>query len=82
MSNLLKHQYILGLGLVIGIFLASLTIVEKNNISDQNWAAKIEDRLIPYERYEMQLEGLANDKRSPLTKKDKEYVLERMIEED
>ena len=61
MSNLLKHQYILGLGLVIGIFLASLTIVEKNNISDQNWAAKIEDRLIPYERYEMQLEGLAND---------------------
>ncbi len=81
MSNLLKHQYILGLGLVIGIFLASLTIVEKNNISDQNWAAKIEDRLIPYERYEMQLEGLANDKRSPLTKKDKEYVLERMIEE-
>ena len=82
MSNLLKHQYILGLGLVIGIFLASLTIVEKNNISDQNWAAKIEDRLIPYERYEMQLEGLANDKRSPLTKKDKEYVLERMIEEE
>ena len=82
MSNLLKHQYILGLGLVIGIFLATLTIVEKNNISDQNWAAKIEDRLIPYERYEMQLEGLANDKRSPLTKKDKEYVLERMIEEE
>ena len=82
MSNLLKHQYILGLGLVIGIFLASLTIVEKNNISDQNWAAKIEDRIIPFERYKMQLEGLANDKRSPLTKKDKEYVLERMIEEE
>jgi len=82
MSNLLKHQYILGLGLVIGIFLASLTIVEKNNISDQNWAAKIEDRLIPYERYEMQLEGLANDKRSPLTNEDREYVLERMIEEE
>ena len=82
MNNLLKHHYILGLGLVIGIFLATLTIVEKNNISDQNWAAKIEDRLIPFERYEMQLEGLANDKRSPLTKKDKEYVLERMIEEE
>lgn len=82
MNSLLKHHYILGLGLVIGIFLATLTIVEKNNISDQNWAAKIEDRLIPFERYEMQLEGLANDKRSPLTKKDKEYVLERMIEEE
>ena len=82
MNSLLKHHYILGLGLVIGIFLATLTIVEKSNISDQNWAAKIEDQLIPFERYEMQLEGLANDKRSPLTKKDKEYVLERMIEEE
>ena len=82
MNSLLKHHYILGLGLVIGIFLATLTIVEKNNISDQNWAAKIEDQLIPFERYEMQLEGLANDKRTPLTKKDKEYVLERMIEEE
>ena len=82
MNSLLKHHYILGLGLVVGIFLATLTIVEKNNISDQNWAAKIEDQLIPFERYEMQLEGLANDKRSPLTKQDKEYVLERMIEEE
>ena len=82
MNSLLKHHYILGLGLVIGIFLAALTIVEKNNLSDQNWAAKIEDRIIPFERYKMQLEGLANDKRSPLTKKDKEYVLERMIEEE
>ena len=82
MNSLLKHHYILGLGLVIGIFLATLTIVEKNNLSDQNWAAKIEDRIIPFERYKMQLEGLANDKRSPLTKKDKEYVLERMIEEE
>ena len=30
----------------------------------------------------MQLEGLANDKRSPLTNEDREYVLERMIEEE
>ena len=82
MSNLVKHQSILGLGLVLGILLAALAIVEKNNITDQNWAAKIEDQLIPYERYQMQLEGLAKDKRSPLTNRDKEYVLERMIEEE
>ncbi len=82
MSNLLKHHYTLGIGLFIGILLATFTIVEKNNISDQNWAAKIEDRLIPFERYEMQLEGLDNDKRSPLTNDDREYVLERMIEEE
>ena len=80
MNNLLKHHYTLGFGLIIGILLATFTIVEKNNISDQNWAAKIEDRLIPFERYEMQLEGLANDKRSPLTNEDREYVLERKIE--
>ena len=82
MNNSLKHHYTLGFGLIIGILLATFTIVEKNNISDQNWAAKIEDRLIPFERYEMQLEGLANDKRSPLTNEDREYVLERMIEEE
>jgi hypothetical protein len=82
MDNLVKHQSILGLGLILGILLAALTIVEKNNIPDQNWAAKIEDQPIPYERYQMQLEGLAKDKRSPLNKQDKEYVLERMIEEE
>jgi len=82
MDDLTKHQSILGIGLIIGILLAALAIVEKNNINDQNWAAKIEDQLIPYERYQMQLEGLAKDKRSPLTNRDKEYVLERMIEEE
>ena len=82
MGELTKHQSILGIGLIIGILLAALAIVEKNNITDQNWAAKIEDQVIPYERYQMQLEGLAKDKRSPLTNQDKEYVLERMIEEE
>ena len=82
MDNLVKHQSILALGLILGILLAALAIVEKSNITDQNWAAKIEDQLIPYERYQMQLEGLAKDKRSPLTEQDKEYVLERMIEEE
>ena len=82
MDDLTKHQSILGIGLIIGTLLAALAVVEKNNITDQNWAAKIEDQLIPYERYQMQLEGLARDKRSPLTNQDKEYVLERMIEEE
>ena len=82
MDDLTKHQSILGIGLIVGTLLAALAVVEKNNITDQNWAAKIEDQLIPYERYQMQLEGLAKDKRSPLTNRDKEYVLERMIEEE
>ena len=82
MDNITKHQSILGIGLILGVLLASFAIVERSNITDQSWAAKIEDRLIPYERYQMQLEGLAKDKRSPLTNQDKEYVLERMIEEE
>ena len=47
-----------------------------------DWAAKIEDRSIPMEKYLTQLDGLATDKRSPITQTDKEYVLERMIEEE
>ena len=82
MNDLVKHQLILGLGLIIGIVLAAMTIVKKNNIDDQNYAAKIEARFIPYDIYQMQLEGVANDKRSPLTLEDKAYVLERMIEEE
>ena len=82
MNNLIKHQFILGLGLIIGMALAAMTIVKKNNIDDQNYAAKIEDRFIPYATYQMQLEGLANDKTSPLSEEDKAYVLERMIEEE
>jgi len=62
--------------------MAGLSIVEESNISNNQWAAKIEDVTIPMEKYLMQLEGLASDKRSPITESDKEYVLERMIEEE
>ena len=44
MNDLVKHQLILGLGLIIGIVLAAMTIVKKNNIDDQNNAATNEDR--------------------------------------
>ena len=62
--------------------MAGFSIIEKSNISNFQWAAKIEDTSIPMEKYLTQLEGLAKDKRSPITQKDKEYVLERMIEEE
>ena len=62
--------------------MAGLSIIEESNISNNQWAAKIEEVTIPMEKYLLQLEGLASDKRSPITKSDKEYVLERMIEEE
>ena len=44
--------------------------------------ANIEGAKITKEKYLLQLEGLRSDKRSPLTQEDKEFVLERMIEEE
>ena len=76
------YSFILFAGILIGALMAAYSVIEKSNISDYKWAAKIEDTSIPMEKYLTQLDGLSKDKRSPLTQKDKEYVLERMIEEE
>ena len=76
------HTLILSFGLILGAAMAGFSIIQKSNTSSLNWAAKIEDKSIPMEKYLFQLEGLAKDKRSPITQKDREYVLERMIEEE
>ena len=76
------YSFVLFAGILIGALMAAYSVIEKSNISDYKWAAKIEDTFIPMEKYLTQLDGLSKDKRSPLTQKDKEYVLERMIEEE
>ena len=76
------YTLILSVGLIIGALLAGLSIIQESNITNFKYAAKIEDTSISMEKYLVQLEGLAKDKKSPLTQKDKEYVLERMIEEE
>jgi hypothetical protein len=76
------YSLVLFAGILIGALMAAYSVIEKSNISDYKWAAKIEDTSIPMEKYLTQLDGLSKDKRSPLTQKDKEYVLERMIEEE
>ena len=68
--------------MIFGAVLAAISIVEESSMSNYQWAAKIEDTIIPMDKYLMQLEGLAKDKRSPLTQSDEMYVLERMIEEE
>ena len=77
-----RYTIILSVGLIIGALLAGLSIIQESNISNFKYAAKIEDTSISMEKYLVQLEGLAKDKKSPITQKDKEYVLERMIEEE
>ncbi|MDB3995098.1 peptidylprolyl isomerase [Gammaproteobacteria bacterium] len=76
------YSFVLFSGILLGALMAAYSVIEKSNISDYKWAAKIEDTFIPMEKYLTQLDGLSKDKRSPLTQKDKEYVLERMIEEE
>ena len=76
------YSFVLFAGILLGALMAAYSVIEKSNITDYKWAAKIEDTFIPMEKYLTQLDGLSKDKRSPLTQKDKEYVLERMIEEE
>jgi|TARA_B100001094_G_scaffold332769_1_gene406392 hypothetical protein len=76
------YSFVLFAGILLGALMAAYSVIEKSNISDYKWAAKIEDTSIPMEKYLTQLDGLSKDKRSPLTQEDKEYVLERMIEEE
>ena len=82
MNKSKAYTSILFIGLTLGALMAGFSVIQKSNIVNYQWAAKIEDTSIPMEKYLVQLEGLAKDKRSPMTQSDKEYVLERMIEEE
>ena len=76
------YSLLLLLGLIVGAVMAAISIVEESNLTNYEWAAKIEETTISMEKYLTQLEGLSKDKRSPITEQDKAYVLERMIEEE
>ena len=82
MNKSKAYTSILFIGLTLGALMAGFSVIQKSNIVNYQWAAKIEDTSISMEKYLVQLEGLAKDKRSPMTQSDKEYVLERMIEEE
>ena len=69
-------------GLIIGVFLAANSIVQESNLIEDDWVANVGGVQISKEKYYSQLEGLARDKKNPITEKDKNYVLERMIEEE
>ena len=68
-------------GLIIGVFLAANSIVQESNLIEGDWVANVGGVQISKEKYYSQLEGLARDKKNPITERDKNYVLERMIEE-
>lgn len=61
------YNLVLFSGIIIGAAMAAYSIIEKSNLSNYEWAAKIEDISIPMEKYLLQLDGLSKDKRSPIT---------------
>ena len=65
----------MSVGLIIGALLAGLSIIQESNITNFKYAAKIEDTSISMEKYLVQLEGLAKDKKSPISKKIKNMFL-------
>ena len=69
-------------GLIIGVFLAANSIVQESNLIEDDWVANVGGVQISKEKYYSQLEGLARDKKNPITERDNNYVLERMIEEE
>ena len=74
---------LLVLGVFIGISLALFSSIRDTNFNDsRDWVARVEGAEISKEKYLLQLEGLNSDKRVPLNKEDKAFVLERMIEEE
>ena len=43
------YSFVLFAGILIGALMAAYSVIEKSNISDYKWAAKIEDTSIPME---------------------------------
>ena len=71
------------IGVFIGVSLALFSSIRDTNFNNtRDWAARIGGAEISKEKYLLQLEGLNSDKRVPLNKEDKAFVLERMIEEE
>jgi len=68
------YSLLLLLGLIVGAGMAAISIVEESNLTNYEWAAKIEETTNSMEKYLTQLEGLSKDKRSPITEQDKAYV--------
>ena len=70
-------------GVIIGISIAIFSSIQDTNFDfSDDWVAKVGDVKISRSKYLLQLQGLSNDKMTPLTEIDKSFVLERMIEEE
>ena len=81
MNERLQNIFLL-CSLILGTILAANSVVKESKFIQEDWIAIVGDMEISRDKYLTQLEGLSRDKKNLLTQKDKDFVLERMIEEE
>ena len=75
------HPLIL-LGGIISVLIIGSSFIKEVDISQLNWVAKIDERVISKEKYEVYLESIAQSRKTGLIDSDPENILERMIDEE
>ena len=75
------HPLIL-LGGIISVLIIGSSFIKVVDISQLNWVAKIDERVISKEKYEAYLESIAQSRKTGLIDSDPENILERMIDEE
>ena len=70
------------LGGIISIGIIGSSFIKEIDVSQLNWVAKIDERAISKEKYEVYLESIAQSRKTGLIESDPENILERMIDEE
>ena len=70
------------LGGIISIAIIGSSFIQKVDLTQLNWVAKIDERAISKEKYETYLESIAQSRKTGLIESDPENILERMIDEE
>jgi ElaA protein len=70
------------LGGIISIGIIGSSFVKEIDVSQLNWVAKIDERAISKEKYEIYLESIAQSRKTGLIDSDPDNILERMIDEE
>ena len=70
------------LGGIISIGIIGSSFIKEVDVSQLNWVAKIDDRAISKEKYEIYLESIAQSRKTGLIDSDPDNILERMIDEE
>jgi len=86
LKNVIQWRFgihpLLLLGGIISIGIIGSSFIKEVDVSQLNWVAKIDDRAISKDKYEIYLESIAQSRKTGLIESDPENILERMIDEE